>query len=160
MNEIKQELYDRFIKYVSIDTTSDPTQKTTPTTASQMMFAKMLADEMPSVGFTEVEMDEYGFVTATIAANTDTPAPVVGFFAHMDTVSDFNGKGICPKLHPNYDGGRLVINEDKKMYLSPDTTPNLKLCIGNVLVTSDGTTILGGDAKIGISVIMTFARYL
>lgn len=160
MNDIKQELYNRFVKYVSVDTTSDPTQKTTPTTASQMMFAKMLADEMPSLGFTDVEMDEYGFVTATIPANTDVPAPVVGFFAHMDTVSDFNGKGISPRLHPNYDGGRVVINEEKQMFLSPETAPNLKLCLGHDLVTSDGTTILGGDDKIGISVIMTFARYL
>lgn len=114
MNELKTELYQRFVKYASVDTTSDPTQKTTPTTSSQMMFAKMLADEMPSAGFTDVEMDEYGFVTATIEANTDKPAPTVGFFAHMDTVCDFNGKGITPILHENYQGGNVVINEAKK----------------------------------------------
>lgn len=160
MNELKTELYQRFIKYVSVDTTSDPTQKTTPTTSSQMMFAKMLADEMPSAGFTDVEMDEYGFVTATIEANTDKPAPTVGFFAHMDTVCDFNGKGITPILHENYQGGNVVINEAKKMYLTPETSPSLKRCIGHDLVTSDGTSILAGDDKLGISVIMTFAHYL
>lgn len=160
MNELKTELYQRFVKYVSVDTTSDPTQKTTPTTSSQMMFAKMLADEMPSAGFTDVEMDEYGFVTATIEANTDKPAPTVGFFAHMDTVCDFNGKGITPILHENYQGGNVVINEAKKMYLTPETSPSLKRCIGHDLVTSDGTSILAGDDKLGISVIMTFAHYL
>ena len=160
MNELKTELYQRFVKYASVDTTSDPTQKTTPTTSSQMMFAKMLADEMPSAGFTDVEMDEYGFVTATIEANTDKPAPTVGFFAHMDTVCDFNGKGITPILHENYQGGNVVINEAKKMYLTPETSPSLKRCIGHDLVTSDGTSILAGDDKLGISVIMTFAHYL
>lgn len=125
-----------------------------------MMFAKMLADEMPSAGFTDVEMDEYGFVTATIEANTDKPAPTVGFFAHMDTVCDFNGKGITPILHENYQGGNVVINEAKKMYLTPETSPSLKRCIGHDLVTSDGTSILAGDDKLGISVIMTFAHYL
>ena len=160
MNEIQQKIYNRFVQYVSFETTSDPTSKVVPSTPSQISFAHRLAAEMKKVGFTEVEVDEYGFATGLLAANVDTPAPVIGLFAHMDTVCDYNGKDIHPVLHPNYDGGTLTINAEKKMFLSPQTAPNLKLCIGDDIVTADGTTLLGGDDKIGIAIIMTLAEYL
>ena len=160
MNEIQQKIYNRFVQYVSFETTSDPASKAVPSTPSQISFAHRLAAEMKKVGFTEVEVDEYGFATGLLPANTDKPAPVIGFFAHMDTVCDYNGKDIHPVLHPNYDGGTLTINAEKKMFLSPQTAPNLKLCVGDDIVTADGTTLLGGDDKIGIATIMTLAEYL
>lgn len=160
MNDIQQRIYNRFVQYVAVETTSDPTSKSVPSTPSQILFADRLAREMKSVGFTNVEVDEYGFATGTLPANTDKPAPVIGLFAHMDTVCDFNGKDIHPVLHPNYQGGNITINADKKMFLTPENAAGLKLCLGHDIVTSDGNTILAGDDKIGIAIIMTLAEYL
>lgn len=160
MNALQQKIYNRFVRYVAVDTTSDPTSHVTPTTPSQISFAHTLAQEMRSIGFTDVEVDEYGFVTGLLPANTDKKAPVIGLFAHMDTVCDFNGKNVRPQVHPNYDGGKITINAEKKMFLSPDTDHNLKLCIGDDIVTADGNSLLAGDDKIGIATIMTLAEYL
>ena len=160
MNPLQEKIYKRFVRYIAVDTTSDPESASVPTTPSQIPFAHSLAAEMPELGFTDVEVDEYGFVTGLLPANTDKKAPVIGLFAHLDTVSDFNGKDIRPVLHENYDGGTLTINEEKKMYLSPQTAPNLKLCVGDTIVTSDGNSILAADDKIGIAIIMTLAEYL
>nr|QGT50666.1 peptidase T [uncultured Elusimicrobia bacterium] len=160
MNPLQQKIYDRFVRYAAVETTSDPASKSVPSTPSQISFAHMLASEMKTVGFQEVEVDEFGIVTGLLPANTDKKAPVIGFLAHMDTVCDYNGKDVRPVLHPNYDGGTLTINAEKNMFLSPETAPNLKLCIGDDIVTADGHTLLGGDDKIGIAVIMTLAEYL
>ncbi len=160
MNPLQQKIYDRFVRYAAVETTSDPASKSVPSTPSQISFAHMLASEMKTVGFQEVEVDEFGIVTGLLPANTDKKAPVIGFLAHMDTVCDYNGKDVRPVLHPNYDGGTLTINAEKNMFLSPETAPNLKLCLGDDIVTADGNTLLGGDDKIGIAVIMTLAEYL
>lgn len=160
MNPLQQKIYNRFIRYAAVETTSDPASKSIPSTPSQISFAHMLAAEMKTVGFQEVEVDEFGIVTGLLPANTDKKAPVIGFLAHMDTVCDYNGNSIRPVLHPNYDGGTLTINAEKNMFLSPETAPNLKLCIGDDIVTADGNTLLGGDDKIGIAVIMTLAEHL
>lgn len=159
MNPLQQKIYDRFVRYVAVDTTSDPESASIPSTSSQISFAHTLAAEMQTVGFQEVEVDEYGFVTGLLPANTDKKAPTIGFFAHMDTVCDYRGEGICPVVHPNYDGGTLTINAEKKMFLSPQTAPHLKLCVGDDIVTADGNTLLAGDDKIGIAIIMTLAEY-
>ncbi|MBR4592044.1 MAG: peptidase T, partial [Elusimicrobiaceae bacterium] len=159
MNPLQQKIYDRFVRYVAVDTTSDPESTSVPTTLSQISFAHKLAEEMRRVGFQEVEVDEYGFATGLLPANTDKKAPVIGLFAHLDTVCDYNGKNICPVLHENYDGGTLTINEEKKMYLSTKTAPNLALCVGDNIVTSNGNTLLGADDKIGIAIIMSLAEY-
>ena len=159
MNPLQKKIYDRFIRYIAVDTTSDPESTSVPSTSAQISFAHTLAAEMEQVGFQEVEVDEYGFVTGLLPANTDKKAPVIGLFAHMDTVSDFNGADIRPVLHEKYDGGTLTINADKKMFLSPQTAPNLKLCIGDDIVTADGNSILAGDDKIGIAIIMSLAEY-
>ena len=160
MNSLQEKIYNRFVRYVSVDTTSDPASTVTPTTSSQISFAHTLAQEMRSIGFTDVEVDEYGFVTGLLPANTDKKAPTIGFFAHMDTVCDYNGSNIRPQVHPNYDGGKITINAEKKMFLSPETDHNLKLCVGDDIVTADGNSLLAGDDKIGIATIMTLAEYL
>ena len=117
MNLLQQKIYDRFVRYIAVDTTSDPESSSVPSTSAQISFAHTLAAEMKRVGLAEVEVDEYGFVTGLVPANTDKPAPVIGLFAHMDTVADYNGANIRPVLHPNYDGGTLTINAEKKMFL-------------------------------------------
>lgn len=160
MNPLQQKIYNRFIRYAAVETTSDPASKSVPSTPSQISFAHMLAAEMKTVGFQEVEVDEFGIVTGLLPANTDKKAPVIGFLAHMDTVCDYSGKDVRPILHPNYDGGTLTINAEKNMFLSPETAPNLKLCVGDDIVTADGNTLLGGDDKIGIATIMTLAEHL
>ena len=160
MNQLQEKIYNRFIRYVAVETTSDPESKSVPSTPSQISFAHTLAAEMPKVGFKDVEVDEFGFVTGLLPANTDVKAPTIGFFAHMDTVCDYNGTNIRPVLHANYDGGTLTVNAEKQMFLSPQTAPDLKLCIGDDIVTADGNTLLGGDDKIGIAVIMSLAEYL
>ncbi len=159
MNNLQQKIYNRFVRYISTDTTSNPESSSVPTTSSQISFAHSLAQEMKQVGFQEVEVDEYGFATGVLPANTDKPAPTIGWFAHMDTVCDYNGQNIRPVLHENYDGGTLTINAEKKMFLSPQIAPNLKLCVGDNIVTADGNTLLGADDKIGIAIIMTLAEY-
>ncbi|MDD7578753.1 MAG: peptidase T [Elusimicrobia bacterium] len=160
MNPLQQKIYNRFVRYAAVETTSDPASKSVPSTPSQISFAHMLAAEMKTVGFQDVEVDEFGIVTGLLPANTDKKAPVIGFLAHMDTVCDYSGKDVRPILHPNYDGGTLTINADKNMFLSPETAPNLKLCVGDDIVTADGNTLLGGDDKIGIATIMTLAEHL
>ncbi len=160
MNPLQQKIYNRFIRYAAVETTSDPASKSIPSTPSQISFAHMLASEMKTIGFQEVEVDEFGIVTGLLPANTDKKAPVIGFLAHMDTVCDYNGKDVRPVLHANYDGGTLTINAEKNMFLSPETAPNLKLCAGDDIITADGNTLLGGDDKIGIAIIMTLAEYL
>ena len=160
MNKLQQKIFTRLSRYVAVDTTSDPDSKVVPTTDSQISFAHQLASEMRKIGMSEVEVDEYGFVTGLIPANTDKKAPTIGFFAHMDTVSDYNGHDIHAVLHENYDGGPIVINEAKKMVLTPQTAPNLKLCVGDNIVTADGNTLLGADDKLGVSILMTLAEEL
>ena len=160
MNDLQQQIYNRLCRYVAFDTTSDPASTVTPTTDSQISFAHQMAAEMKKIGVTEVEVDEYGFVTGLIPATSDKKSPVIGLFAHMDTVSDYNGHNICPVLHENYSGGALVINQAKNMTLSEQNAPHLAQCIGDNIVTADGNTLLGADDKLGIAIIMTLAEHL
>ncbi len=160
MNDLQQKIYNRLVRYVAFDTTSDPAGTVTPTTDSQISFAHQMAGEMKKIGITEVEVDEYGFVTGLIPATTDKKAPVIGLFAHMDTVSDYNGHNIRPVLHENYAGGPLVINAEKNMVLSEQNAPRLAQCVGDNIVTADGNTLLGADDKLGIAIIMTLAEKL
>lgn len=159
MNDLQKKIYDRFVRYVSVETTSDGTKDTVPTTSTQLDFGKMLAAEMKEIGISNVEIDKNGFVYGEVPGNV-SGAPSVGFLAHMDTVEDFCGKNIKPVLHPNYRGGDLVINQEKGMTLSVKSAPNLLKCIGHDLVTADGNTLLGGDDKIGIALIMTLCEHL
>ena len=160
MNDIQKKIYTRLCRYVAVETTSNAESNCVPSTDSQIAFAHQLAAEMKKIGVAEVEVDEYGFVTGLIPPTCAEKAPVIGFFAHMDTVSDYNGKDVHAVLHENYQGGQITINAGKKMFLTPETAPALLRCIGDDIVTSDGNTLLGSDDKLGISVIMTFAEYL
>ncbi len=160
MNDLQQKIYQRLVRYVAVDTTSDPAGTVTPTTDAQISFAHQLAAEMKKIGLTDVEVDEYGFVTGYLAPTTHQSAPVIGLFAHMDTVSDYNGHNIHPVLHENYPGGPITLNAEKNMVLNEQTAPRLKQCIGDNIVTTDGNTLLGADDKLGIAIIMTLAEYL
>ena len=159
MNNLQQKIYDRFVRYVSVDTTSNSNSTTVPTTSTQLAFGKQLAQEMKQIGISGVNIDKKGFVLGEIPANVEG-APRIGFLAHMDTVEDYCGKNIKPILHPNYQGGDLIINKEKDMVLTVKNAPALLKCIGHDLVTSDGNTLLGGDDKIGIAIIMTLCEHL
>lgn len=153
-------LVDRFIKYVKIDTRSDETSTTIPTTQSQVEFAQVLVEDLLEMGLAEIEYnEENGFVTATLPANIDKDVPTVGFIAHMDT-ADFNSENIQPQFVENYDGEDILLNKEKNIVLSPTDFPNLKNYVGKTLITTDGTTLLGSDDKSGIVEIMSAVEYL
>jgi len=148
---------ERFIGYAKEHTTSDPKSKTSPTTSRQLIFAGKLTDELKSIGLKDVEKDKNGYVTATLPANCKEPAPVVGFIAHMDTSPDFLGENVKPRFY-NYKGGDIVLNE--RIVLSPAQFPDLENYIGQQLIITDGTTLLGADDKAGIAEIVTAMEYL
>lgn len=159
MNDLQKKIYDRFARYAAVETTSDGESQSVPTTATQLAFGKAMAEEMKKVGFSNVSIDKNGFVFGEIPGNV-ADAPAVGFLAHMDTVEDYCGKNVRPVIHRNYQGGDLVISEEKKMYLTTENAPSLLKCIGHDIVTADGNTLLGGDDKIGVALIMTLAEHL
>ena len=157
---MKNQLLERFLRYVKIDSQSDPESETTPSTEKQWNMAKLLKEELEQLGMEEVEMDEHGYVYATLPSNVDKEVPVIGFIAHYDTTPDYNGAGVNPQIHENYDGGEIVLNREKNMVLSPDYFPELKKFKGQTLITTDGTTLLGADDKAGAAEIMTAMDYL
>lgn len=154
------DLVDRFIKYAKVNTRSDENSTTIPSTESQVEFAKMLAEDLKELGLSEVEhLTETGFVTATLPANTDKEVPTVGFIAHFDT-ADFNAENITPQFVENYDGSDIILNEEENIVLSPAAFSNLKNYIGETLITTDGTTLLGSDDKSGVIEIISAVKYL
>ncbi len=155
-----EKLLERFLRYVKIDSQSDPESDKTPSTDKQWNIARLLRDELEALGMQEVELDEHGYVYATLPANTDANVPVIGFIAHYDTTPDYNGTGVNPQIHENYDGGPIVLNAEKNIVLSPDYFPELKKFKGQTLITTDGTTLLGADDKAGVAEIMTAMDYL
>ncbi len=157
---MKNQLLERFLRYVKIDSQSDPESETTPSTEKQWNMAKLLKEELEQLGMDEVEMDEHGYVYATLPSNVEKEVPVIGFIAHYDTTPDYNGAGVNPQIHENYDGGDIVLNREKNMVLSPDYFPELKKFKGQTLITTDGTTLLGADDKAGVAEIMTAMEYL
>lgn len=159
MNDLQKKIYDRFARYAAVETTSDGNSEMVPTTATQLAFGKMLAEEMKEIGLSNVEIDKNGFVFGEIPGNAPD-ADSVGFLAHMDTVEDYCGKNVRPVLHENYQGGDLVISEEKNMRLTTQNAPSLLKCVGHDIVTADGNTLLGGDDKIGVALIMTAAEHL
>lgn len=150
-----ENLIPRFIRYVKMETRSDQTSTTIPSTQSQVEFAEKLMEELKEIGLSDVSYNtKNGFVTATVPSNVDEDVPTIGFIAHMDT-ADFNAENVSPQFHENYDGEAIVLNEAENIVLSPEDFPNLKNYVGQTLITTDGTTLLGSDDKSGIAEIVT-----
>lgn len=147
---------ERFLTYIKHPTTSSENSSAIPSTKEQLAFASLLEKECASVGLTEIETDSYGYVYATLPGNVKN-APIIGFIAHMDTSPDANGTNIMPHIVRSYDGGNIPLNG---ITLSPQEFPSLKDYIGETLITSDGTTLLGADDKAGIAEILTAMDYL
>lgn len=150
---------DRFLKYVSFDTISDPNSTSTPTTAHQLELAKYLVDEMTELGIQNVQLDEFGYVYGLIPANVES-APKLGFISHMDTAPAMSGKNIKPRIVENYDGKDILLNEEKNIIMRPSEFESLNRCKGLDLIVTDGTTLLGADDKAGIAEIMAMAEYI
>lgn len=150
----------RFLKYVSFDTQSDESSTTSPSTEKQFDLADFLSEEMQILGVDEVERTDQGIVYGKIYSNSDEPMKAIGFIAHMDTSPDASGHDIHPRIIRSYPGGRIILNEEKKMYLDPETNPELKGLVGDDLITTDGTTLLGADDKAGVAIIMNMVEYI
>ena len=155
-----EKLIDRFLKYVSFETTSDEESGVTPSTPGQMVLAKYLKEELENLGLQEVFLDENGYLYATLPANTSKQVPVVGFIAHMDTAPDMSGKNVTPRIVQNYDGGDIVLNAAESIVLSPSQFPELKNHVGEDLIVTYGNTLLGADDKAGIAEIISGVEYL
>ncbi len=155
---IIEKVTERFLRYVAIDTQSIEESKSYPSTEKQKELGKLLVKELKELGLSDAEMDEYGYVMATLNSNSSNSLPTIGFIAHMDTSPDVSGKNVKPIFHRNYDGGKLSLSEN--VFLSPELDPELKENIGRTIITSDGTTLLGADDKAGIAEIMTALEYL
>jgi tripeptide aminopeptidase len=158
---LKNELIERFTSYVKIDTKSDESSETCPSTEGQWTLARMLVNELKSIGMQDVTIDENAYVMATLPANTEKPAvPTIGFLAHVDTATDFTGTNVNPQIVENYDGGEIILNQVLNVVMSPKDFPSLPTYKGHTLITTDGTTLLGADNKAGITEIMTAMAYL
>ncbi len=155
-----QHIIDRFISYISIDTQSDPTSNTTPSTEKQWHLAKLLVSDLKKIGMPEVSIDDNAYIMATLPSNIDIEAPTIGFISHFDTSPDFSGTNVRPQLITNYDGGDIILNKEMDIILSPDYFEDLLLYKGQTLITTDGTTLLGADDKAGITEIITAMEHL
>ena len=157
---MKEKLKQRLITYAKIDTQSDENSPTTPSTEKQWDLLRLLERELREIGMEDVGLDENGYLFATLPANTNKDVPTIGFLAHVDTATDFTGSNVKPQVVENYDGGDIVLNEELNIVLSPEQFPSLKNYVGDTLITTDGTTLLGADDKAGIAEIMTAMEYL
>jgi tripeptide aminopeptidase len=151
---------EKFLRYVKIDTESDPNSKTHPSSANQLDLARLLVEELKTLGLANASLDDFGCVMAKLASNTHAPVPAIGFLAHMDTSPDLTGAGVNPQLVPNYDGGDVILNRAQSIVLSPATFPEITQYTGQTLITTDGTTLLGADDKAGVAEIMAAVEYL
>ncbi len=151
---------ERFMRYVQIDTQSDPQSNTYPTTEKQKNLSSLLAEELKVMGIEDAHMDEFGYVYATIPATSEKKVPVICFCAHVDTAPDCSGTGVKPILHTNYQGQDIVLPDDKTQVLKASEYPYLKTQLGNDIITASGTTLLGADDKAGVAEIMDMANFL
>ncbi|HAT81734.1 MAG TPA: peptidase T, partial [Flavobacterium sp.] len=155
-----QHLINRFISYVTIDTESDSSSETTPSTQKQWDLANKLVEELKAIGMHEVSIDDKAYIMATLPSNVDYEVPTIGFISHFDTTPDFTGANVKPKIVPNYDGGDIVLNAKQNIILSPKYFKDLLQYKGQTLITTDGTTLLGADDKAGITEIVTAMEFL
>lgn len=151
---------ERFLKYVKYNTQSDPKTGLNPSTPGQMEFARVLCEELKSIGLQDVDVDENGYVMGFLPSNMEREVPAIGFIAHMDTSPETSGRNVNPQIIENYAGNDIVLNKEKKIFLSVDEFPELAHYAGQTLVTTDGNTLLGADDKAGIAEIMTALEYL
>ncbi|CAN5500600.1 peptidase T [soil metagenome] len=157
---INHTVIERFLKYIKIDTQSDPSSPTCPSTAKQKDLAKVLVAELLEMGITDAHMDEHGYVYATVPSNTTKKVPVICFCSHMDTSPDCSGKNVNPQVNKKYDGKDIVLINDKAQIIKVAEHPSLLKQIGNDIITTDGTTLLGADNKAGLAEIMDAANHL
>ncbi|HJH11852.1 MAG TPA: peptidase T [Metalysinibacillus jejuensis] len=155
---MKEQVIERLIRYAKIDTQSDAASSTTPSTQKQFDLLHVLRDELKEIGLTDITLDEHGYLFATLPSNTTKEVPTLGFLAHVDTATDYTGTNVKPQRINNYDGGDIQLNAD--LVMSPSEFPELKNYVGQTLITTDGTTLLGADDKAGIAEIMTAMAYL
>lgn len=155
---MKEQVIERLIRYAKIDTQSDFTSETTPSTQKQFDLLHVLKDELTEIGLTDITLDKNGYLFASLEANTEKEVPTIGFLAHVDTATDYTGTNVKPQRVDNYDGGDIQLNEN--LVMSPTDFPELKNYVGQTLITTDGTTLLGADDKAGIAEIMTAMEYL
>lgn len=161
--EINHTTTERFLRYVQIDTQSDPDSPSCPSTEKQKNLGKVLVEELLKMGISDAHMDEYGYVYATLPSNTNKKVPVICFCSHMDTSPDCSGKDVKPIVHKNYNGKNISLpasTDGQKVILSPKDHPDLLNQIGNDVITADGTTLLGADNKAGLAEIMDAVHHL
>lgn len=151
---------DRFLGYVKVDTQSDELTNLTPSTPGQMIFAQQLVKELIAIGLTDAEVDNNGYVMATLPANTDKKLPTIGFIAHMDTSPDMTGHNVQPRIVEKYDGGDIVLCAEENIVLKTEDFPEILGYVGNDIIVTNGKTLLGADDKAGIAEIMTAMEYL
>ncbi|MCD4769197.1 MAG: peptidase T [Bacteroidales bacterium] len=155
-----EKVAERFIRYTMIDTQSDERSEDCPSTSKQFDLANLLKDELTGIGFKDIKLDDNGYITTGIPSNSKKKLPVVGFIAHMDTSPDISGKNVNPQLIEQYDGSDIILDKKNSIILSPKEFPELKQYIGEDLITTDGTTLLGADDKAGIAEILTAIDYI
>lgn len=151
---------DRFLHYVKFDTQSDELTNMTPSTPGQMIFAQALEKDLHKLGLTDISLDDNGYLMATLPSNIDRKVPTIGFIAHLDTSPDLSGHHVNPRIVENYDGTAITLNAEQGIVLSPEEFPELLNYVGQSLIVTDGTTLLGADDKAGIAEIMTAMAYL
>ena len=151
---------ERFLRYVQIDTQSDPQSMAYPTTEKQKNLSRLLVEELKQIGITDAHMDEWSYVYATIPSTSNKKTPVICFCAHVDTAPDCSGTGVKPIVHKNYQGQDIVLPDDPSQVLRSAEYPYLKTQAGNDIITASGTTLLGSDDKAGVAEIMDLANFL
>jgi tripeptide aminopeptidase len=161
MSSYNYSVEERFTRYVQIDTTADPNSTSFPSSEKQKNLGKVLFDELSALGLAEVEMDQWGYVFATIPSNSSNPnLPTICFCSHMDTAPDCSGTNVKPIVHRKYDGAPITLPDDTNQIITVERHPYLKSKIGDDIITASGLTLLGADDKAGVAIIMDFAQYI
>ena len=155
-----QHITNRFIKYITIDTQSDPDNQAFPSTEKQWELAKVLVEDLKAIGMHNVTLDDNCYIMATLPSNVTHKVPIIGFIAHIDTSPDYSGMNINPQIHKNYDGKDIILNTEENIILSPEYFEDLLQYKGQTIITTDGTTLLGADDKAGVTEIITAMEYL
>jgi tripeptide aminopeptidase len=154
------ELEERFVRYVRVDTQSDESSTTCPSTGRQYDLLRLLVGELESIGAQDIRLTDYAAVLATIPATSERPAPTIAFLAHVDTTPQFNATGVKPIVHRRYDGSEIAFPDAPNVRLSPSEHPYLATKAGDDIITASGTTLLGADDKAGVAIVMTLAKHL